>query len=330
MNIQAVRHFACCALILIAMNGSSIAQTAPKNGKSYTILYTGRLMGYARTPDSQKLTDIPPVPNGRDSQDNRIAAKYIKLFESLASEHEPIFRLGMGDNFAPDLLGRTFELDADIPIPNNKHLPKQVREPKDRFDFYDRAWHWVDPLIKDDAYESNQEQTALGKASVPYDNVAQFLIRAGYQVLVPGKHDFYYGPDRLRSLERLLEKNHVRMLGSNLIISTTRSPQFDNVFPRTPERLQDHPYKTGFTSAAPDLPDVILPYKQQFVVKRGMIVESTATNARVPESEYKKLSQEQVKPRPAFADVQICREPDSPTAGNPAGVMPPDVPGSVC
>jgi hypothetical protein len=317
--------------ILLGMSCGLLAQPAPKDFKTYTILYTGRLMGYARTPDTQRLSDIPPFPDNRDKQDNRIAAKYLKLFQTFGSHDEAVFRLGMGDNFAPDLASRTFELQENVTVPHNQVLPKEVREPKDRFDFFAGAWHWVEPANrKDPAYLTAKQQMGLGHASIPYDNVAQFLIRAGYQVLVPGKHDFYYGPDRLRSLAALLEQNGVRMLGSNLIISTTRAPQFDNVYPRTPERLQDHPYNTGFTVAAPDLPDVILPYKQEFVVKNGLMVLRKGTKNTVPQTEFKKLTAAQVDYAPQFADVQICREANTPTDGNPGGVQPPGGPEAVC
>jgi len=51
------------------------------------------------------------------------------------------------------------------------------------------------------------------------------LLREGYSAIVPGKHDFYFGPERVRQLERFLASNQkgtsVKMLGANLVIETT-------------------------------------------------------------------------------------------------------------
>src|SRR5208282_915671 len=66
-----------------------------------------------------------------------------------------------------------------------------------------------------------------GDGTIPTDNVACFLRRAGYAAIVPGKYDFYYGPERLRELARFLASPEeaggyrpVEMLGANLVIDT--------------------------------------------------------------------------------------------------------------
>jgi hypothetical protein len=63
--------------------------------------------------------------------------------------------------------------------------------------------------------------------TIPTDNAACFLRHAGYAPIVPGQCDFYFGPDRLRQLARLLASETegafrpVQMLGANLVIETT-------------------------------------------------------------------------------------------------------------
>ena len=39
---------------------------------------------------------------------------------------------------------------------------------------------------------------------IPMDNVANFFVREGYAALVPGKQDFYFGPERTRELARFM------------------------------------------------------------------------------------------------------------------------------
>ena len=321
-----MRHtYLACTLAVFGIPGLFAQPPIPgapaADRKPYTILYTGRLMGYARTPDSQTLQTHGGDPN-------RIAAQYIALFKNMAEKLNPVgtppaamhpfFRLGMGDNFAPDLFARTFDTGA------------AVRQPKDRYSFYNGVWKWdatKDP--KDPQAACREFDAGMGHTSIGYDNVAQFLVSAGYQVLVPGKHDFYYGPERLRDLARLLQKDDVRILGANLIVSTARAPQFDNVYPRTPERLVDHPYLGDFHSIAPDLPELTLPYKRQFVVKNGLRVTRKLDKTVVAAADLKKLTMNDVELSPQMDEAWICRETDAITKGDPADILPPG-PGSNC
>src|SRR5262249_12216865 len=49
---------------------------------------------------------------------------------------------------------------------------------------------------------------------------ASFFTSQQYDALVPGKHDFYYGPERLRQLATLLAKSGTQMLAANLILKS--------------------------------------------------------------------------------------------------------------
>jgi 2',3'-cyclic-nucleotide 2'-phosphodiesterase (5'-nucleotidase family) len=85
------------------------------------------------------------------------------------------------------------------------------------------------------------------------DNVAQYFIDELYDAIVPGKHDFYFGPERLRELANLLENNQKlkrRVLAANITDNTVVAPDFANAHPRIPERLLTHPYHTDFKTAA--------------------------------------------------------------------------------
>ena len=57
--------------------------------------------------------------------------------------------------------------------------------------------------------------------SAKFDNVGCFLIQAGFDAMVPGKHDFYYGPGGLQSLAQYLHgAKSTSILGSNLFVVT--------------------------------------------------------------------------------------------------------------
>jgi len=60
---------------------------------------------------------------------------------------------------------------------------------------------------------------------IPMDNVGCFLRQMGYAALTPGKHDFYFGPDRLRMMAKFLygngEKPGPALLAGNLSIATS-------------------------------------------------------------------------------------------------------------
>ena len=66
-----------------------------------------------------------------------------------------------------------------------------------------------------------------GRGTIPNDNVGCFLAAARYAAIVPGKHDFYFGAERVRQLARFMaglnsdEYQPVQMLGANLVISTS-------------------------------------------------------------------------------------------------------------
>ncbi len=72
-----------------------------------------------------------------------------------------------------------------------------------------------------------QQTIAEGRGTIPTDNVGCFLRAAKFTAIVPGKHDFYFGAERVRQFARFLAgpdktSNYepVQMLGANLVLRT--------------------------------------------------------------------------------------------------------------
>ena len=273
---------------LFAQSATAIPASAPAAKDApytYQILYTGRTLGYARIPDQQTLPQDPlPVPN-------KIAQEFLEQFKIASDSKVPQFRVAMGDNFSPDLYGRSILVRSPRVRSCDEH----------RDDFYSAAIHLPKDyfnynVVDGKGYWSTWCQQEIHLSDEPFfDNVADFLIKAQYTAVVPGKHDFYFGPQYLRQIANYLEHSHfpdspehVHMLAENLIISSTVAPGPLNAHPRIPERLaqpchyntgNDHAcYHTDFGPASLDLPDNVLPWKRQFVLhgaRRAAILDPT-------------------------------------------------------
>src|SRR5271157_6477625 len=110
----------------------------------YQILYTGRTLGYARIPNEQTLPPSPPsVTNA-----SPIAKEFLDQFDIASNNSRtaqlPQFRIAMGDNFSPDLYGRSIRVPS-IRVPSCDRTPDGVYSPdihlpKDYF-FYEQN-HW--------------------------------------------------------------------------------------------------------------------------------------------------------------------------------------------
>jgi hypothetical protein len=91
--------------------------------------------------------------------------------------------------------------------------------------------------------------------SPEFDNVGCFLIQAGFDAMVPGKHDFYYGPDGLQNLARYLHvAKSTSILGSNLIV-VTHTARPDPNPPPTPSVAPKHKSEAKLV-----LPSKVLPW----------------------------------------------------------------------
>jgi len=179
------------------------------------IVYTGRLFGYFRLPSLQNIKALPGCRG--DGSRSKAADRFLE--KQSASFTKNTVLVGTGDNFAPQLEAREFagvEPDTQNYAPANKEL------------YVGNNGNWLlYTKLKSDTYKTLRDQIEGGLGTIPSDNVACFLRRAGYAAVVPGKHDFYFGPERVRQLARFLARpsengdfKPVQMLGANLVMKT--------------------------------------------------------------------------------------------------------------
>jgi hypothetical protein len=201
------------------------------------ILFTGKLMGYFRFPNHQSV-QLGPEANGPYCTDPTKAVRptdgtEIQEGEALSPDaqvfidtygdgHRGVSNdkvlVGTGDNFAPNYYSRIF-------FPTLPHFENRPGKELYEWDLTARAWK---PYDQNTLSPTSNLLFQQGKGVIPTDNVACFLAYAHYDAIVPGKHDFYYGPERLRELARLLasipRNNYfqpAQMLAANLMIKTT-------------------------------------------------------------------------------------------------------------
>ena len=185
----------------------------PTNG-NVDVVYTGRLFGYFRVPSLQSINEVNGCP-GDDKLNSNAAEQFLAVRDKQDTSKTVL--VGTGDNFAPQLEARVF---SDV-------------KPKGQYAIGNKELYlgsnagWV--FYKDDDTPSSRalrDQIAQGIGTIPNDNVACFLRRAKYTAIVPGKHDFYFGAERVRQFARFLAREGagkyepVQMLGANLVIKT--------------------------------------------------------------------------------------------------------------
>lgn len=191
------------------------------------LFYTSQLFGYFREPDLQPRSklegcaawandpNLKQYPTGGPS----LAAKIFRELWDDISDPGKIL-VGTGDNLAPVLWARQFDPNQSM----NDNEAKGKRTAKELFTWDTDKKEWVP---NDRLPGRLLDLLKHGKGTIPTDNAVCFLRHAGYAAVVPGKYDFYFGPDRLRELARLLASETegayrpVQMLGANLVIETT-------------------------------------------------------------------------------------------------------------
>src|SRR5262249_366742 len=137
-----------------------------------------------------------------------------------------------------ELEARVFEKlpEPEKNDPRNK-LPEESRAGnKELYYWYEDEKRWVYYTYLD-KYPDLKARIALGRATIPTDNVGCFLAGARFAAIVPGKHDFYFGAERVRELARFMaslssdemkgygfDSNYrpPQMLGANLVIKTSQ------------------------------------------------------------------------------------------------------------
>ncbi len=179
---------------------------------AYSVVYTGRLFGYFRYPDVQRTSDVG-CPSETETPLPAAAEQYRRTLRQMQSQRgSSQVLVSMGDNFAPELLARSMQTAAQP--------ARLVR--KDLFAVRDEGKKWQTNLSSSETVTDK----GLEPGTVPSDNVGCFLRLMGFNAVVPGEHDFYYGPERLRQLARFLAEPQtgnylpVQMLAANLSITT--------------------------------------------------------------------------------------------------------------
>ena len=180
------------------------------------ILYTGRLLGYFRVPSLQSGDKLkyPVCPATSSETDSDAATIFLKR----RSEHPNAILVGTGDNFAPQLEARVF-----FPAPGDPQEGKYHARNKELYYGDGNAWVPYSTKLR----EELKEEIAKGLGTIPNDNVGCFLAAAEYAAVVPGKHDFYFGVERIRQLARFMAglptyagKSAPQMLGANLVVNS--------------------------------------------------------------------------------------------------------------
>jgi hypothetical protein len=201
-------------ILLTPATASAQNQAANPAPNQVDVVYTGRLFGYFRVPSLQKISDTSGCPNYNADLASKAAKKFIAVRDQ--QDLTKTILVGTGDNFAPELEARMFDglAPAATYRPGNKEL------------YLGSSNNWV--IYNDNSPPTQQlkKDIADGFGVIPNDNVACFLRRAKYAAIVPGKHDFYFGAERVREFARFLAApasggyEPVQMLGANLVMKT--------------------------------------------------------------------------------------------------------------
>jgi 5'-nucleotidase-like protein len=190
---------------------------SPSPTPQLSVIYTGKLMGYFRSPSLQP-SNLKGCPSGAKPS-NAAAVVLGQTFPKNA------ILVGTGENFSPQLEARTFSAAPQRSgAPAGRFPPVQ----KELYSWYEEDSRWVFyKEIDEKKYPVLHQRLVNGTNTIPSDNVACYLAAAGYVAVVPGKHDFYFGPERLRQLARFMADksanglNPVQMLGANIVIKSS-------------------------------------------------------------------------------------------------------------
>ena len=224
----------CVLISAIVSNGQGVSQSVPTDPTEVSqqppvqVVYTGRLFGYFRMPSKQSGDVFQPCLQSGD-KDSQAAIDFLRNRQ----RYQQAVLVGTGDNFAPRREARMFDPPPKSDPQDTKYRPRN-KEPYD-WDWNNGVWVRTEEIQDDQLREALEKEVHDGEATIRTDNVACFFAEAGFKAIVPGKHDFYFAPERVRQLARLMasmkrpddylltgDYQPVQMLGANLVIKTTR------------------------------------------------------------------------------------------------------------
>jgi hypothetical protein len=238
MQLNRLVQAALFSLCFLAVTTVSLAQSNTQ------VIYTGKLMGYFRTPNYQP----GDATRGCHDPTNSLAAE---KFQTIRANNRDAVLVATGDNFAPQLEARVFK-----PVPASAGVPAGTYEPGNKELYYwnedENRWVYYDALKN---YPNLIERLSLGRATIPTDNVGCFLAINRFAAVVPGKHDFYFGVERVRQLARFMASltpgdlpvgtylppgwRPPQMLGANLVIKTSQTQAASPVSPKSKSQWPD-------------------------------------------------------------------------------------------
>ena len=184
------------------------------------VVYTGRLFGYFRVPSLQSFNDKTGCPDDADKLSSEAAQKFLAVRDK--QDKNQTILVGTGDNFAPELEARVFDDPPQAPPP----VPAGTYKVGNKELYFGSSDDWFSYKDESTNAKQNRDRITAGYGVIPNDNVACFLRRAKYAAIVPGKHDFYFGAERVREFARFLaapgsgKYEPVQMLATNLVMKT--------------------------------------------------------------------------------------------------------------
>ena len=234
------------SLCLLVFATASFSQPAPNDPATANpsptpirIIYSGKFLGYLRVPSVQPinptLIGTCPDASGKDSQ---AASSFLAgpANPKERAKFDSAIRVSTGDNFAPQLEARV--LGVAQGASSGKYMPGN----KELYNWDQKQKQWV-PIEQQPS--DLKKLLARGGGTIPTDNVACFLSAAKYIAVVPGKHDFYFGAERVRQLARFMaglnQVNYrpVQMLGANLVIKTAPVAPPSSILPKVKSKWPD-------------------------------------------------------------------------------------------
>jgi len=225
------------------------AATPPPDKPNLRLIFTGYLLGYYRVPNIQAQDFLGSCWEGA-TPDNpwANASPAVQDFSNKKKDipfnrDDETLTIGMGDNFGIDLGSRIYgEKGRRHPKQSKPGAVPAAMAPGGVARNPDDPWP---PMTAPDQ---------IG------DNVGCFMSLAGYDVIVPGKLDFYFGPERLRRIAQRLasvpepngqdhpEKGEtfhpVQTLAVNLIQHTT--------YWKEPRKIPDSEKRLDFVPGLPE------------------------------------------------------------------------------
>jgi len=279
------------ALASAPSSARDLSPSSPSTPADLKILFTGYLLGYYRLPQWQ-TTDFQltcPEDYEKDNADwrkelglkptdkpglNTPAYQFLHLLLNWTdgegrTETPPLrapgeLLLGVGDNFGVTLESRAYR-------------SYRQDDPAKPWDLHAKSRNLANQA-NPDPNDPNKEDPVWTTAPADQigDNVGCFLSRAGYDAIVPGKNDFYFGPERLQRIAQRLANvpepkdpspgsmHKVRLLAANLIVRTEPLDKPEHPVPDSDKLLKFLPgMPDGVESLDVSDGGTLLPYLRQ-------------------------------------------------------------------